>query len=34
MDDLDPRGRAIIDCCLNKGTVDDYVSLIESTAVR
>lgn len=27
-DDLDPLGRRIIECCLNDGTIDEYVELI------
>ena len=26
-DDLDPLGRQIIECCLNDGTLDDYLRL-------
>lgn len=26
--DLDPLGKAIIDCCLNDGTIEDYIKLI------
>lgn len=33
-DDLDPLGKQIIDCCLNNGTLDDYVSLINHPVLR
>jgi hypothetical protein len=26
--DLDPLGKAIIDCCLNDGSIEDYLKLI------
>jgi hypothetical protein len=29
-DDLDPKGREIIQCCLDQGTLDDYTSLIDA----
>ena len=27
-DDLDPLGRDIIQCCLDRGSVDDYITLL------
>jgi hypothetical protein len=29
-DDLDPKGREIIQCCLDQGTLDDYTGLIDA----
>jgi len=29
--DLEPRGRDIIECCLQGGTLADYLKLIETT---
>jgi hypothetical protein len=34
VDDLDPLGRKIIECCLNNGTLSDYASLIEHPVLK
>jgi len=34
VEDLDPLGRGIIECCLNNGALADYASLIEHPVLR
>ncbi len=34
VDDLDPLGREIIECCLNNGTIDDYTRLINHPVLK
>jgi hypothetical protein len=34
VEDLDPLGRKIIECCLSNGTLSDYVSLIEHPVLK
>jgi hypothetical protein len=34
VDDLDPLGRKIIECCLNNGTLEDYAELIKHPVLK
>lgn len=34
VDDLDPLGRKIIECCLSNGTISDYASLIDHPVLK
>ncbi|WOO40661.1 DUF4914 family protein [Rubellicoccus peritrichatus] len=34
VDDLDPKGREIIECCLSDGSLDDYTALIDHPVLR
>ena len=34
VDDLDPLGHKIIECCLNNGTLSDYAALIDHPTLK